>query len=509
MRQKRMNGDEPEATRPLHRSGAAGVLWNALTVGASKLVVLVTTVILARLLDPTDFGLLAIGLVAIGYLDFINDFGVSAAVIQRRDESGRSLDVAYWLNLGLGVLLTAVGILIAPFVADFFNEPRATDILRVLSLSFVIRSFGSIHEAKLRRDLKFSRRVLPELGKGIVKGAVSITMALTGFGVWSLVWGQLAGTAAAAVLYIVVMPWRPALVFDAHIARGILGFGSQITMVGLLGGLNKNVDYLVVGRSLGTRALGIYSLAFRMPQLLIESVVDVTGQVAFPLFARVQSDSRRLREGLRRMLRLTALGVVPLGLGLALISEPFVMLLYGERWEDAIPVMQLLALYMLVQSLTKNCGDVFKAMGRPGILNRLAILKLAVTVPALLAAVRHGIVWVAAAQLAAAFVLTLYRFWLAARVVGAPVRSVAGAVVPACRAGGVMVAVCLPAVLWLDVGPALELAIVVPMGVIAYTAAIFVFDRSLVSEIRDLLPRRTPDRVPQRRVSVARTESSR
>ena len=97
-----MNGDEQEATRSLHRSGASGVLWNALTLGASKLVVLITTVILARLLDPTDFGLLGIGLVAIGYLDFINDFGVSAAVIQRRDDSGRSLDVAYWLNLGLG-----------------------------------------------------------------------------------------------------------------------------------------------------------------------------------------------------------------------------------------------------------------------------------------------------------------------------------------------------------------------------------------------------------------------
>lgn len=466
------------------RASLAGVAWNAATFGLSKLVVLVTTIILARLLEPADFGLLGIGLVVIGYLDFVNDFGVSAAVIQHDGDPDHTADVAFWINLALGVTLAAVGFAVAPFVADFFDEPEATSVVRVLSLSFPITSLGAIHEARLRRELRFGSRVLPEFSKGVAKGAVSITLALLGFGVWSLVWGQLAGAFVAAVGYWIVSAWTPRLRFDGAVTRELLGFGSQMTLVGLLGGLHKNIDYLIVGRALGTRALGLYTMAFRLPQLLIESVVDVTGQVAFPAFARVRRDAARLRSGLRRMLGTVGLVITPLGIGLALTADPFVRIFYGDRWVDAIPVMQLLALYMLVQSLSKTCGDVYKAMGRPGILNRLAIVKLAITVPLLIIAAQDGIVAVAAAQLLSATILTLIRLVLAAHIVGTSFADVVSSFWPALRAGATMTVACLAA--WLvvrDAGSFTALVTVTAVGVVTYAGTVWLFDRDQIRAI--------------------------
>ena len=491
-----------ESAGGLGRASISGVLWNGATFGLSKLVVLVTTIILARLLEPTDFGLLGIGLVVIGYLDFINDFGVSAAVIQHEGDPDETANTAFWLNLALGVSLGLIGFLAAPLLASFFSEPRATLVIRVLSLSFPLTSIGSIHEARLRRDLRFSRRVIPEFLKGVSKGAVSITMALTGFGVWSLVWGQLAGTFVAAVCYWVVYPWVPAFRFQRRVSRELLGFGSQMTLVGLLGGLHKNIDYLIVGRQLGTRLLGLYTMAFRLPQLLIESVVDITGQVAFPAFARVRSDPARLRTGLQRMLGMIGLIIVPLGAGLALIADPFVRVFYGERWVDAIPVMQVLAIYILVQSLSKTCGDVYKAMGRPGILNRLALVKLAVTVPLLIIAVPHGIVAVAFAQLASATVLTVLRLVLAARIVSVSFATVITPFVPAFRAGAVMTVACLLLIAATGgLGSVASLISITVVGAVVYTAAVWTFDRATIAEYRGLLSRSSASSRPKRELA--------
>lgn len=475
----------------LGRTSVHGVMWNFVAFGLSKMVVFVTTVILARVLEPADFGLLSLGLLVIGYLDFVNNFGISAAVIQDDGDPDRTADVAFWLNMVLGVCLTLLGFLAAPFIAEFFREPRAADVIRVLSFTFVLTSIGAIHEARLRKGIRFKSRVGPELSKGVVKGAISITLALLGYGVWSLVWGQLAGALVASMAYWVADRWRPSWYFDWVIAKKLLGFGSHVALVGLLGGLHKNIDYLFIGRQLGTSQLGIYTIAFRMPQLLIESVVDVTGQVAFPAFSRVRSDPERLRGGLRRMLRLIALIIVPLGLGLALIADPFVTLFYGERWNDAIPVMQLLALYMLVHSLSKTCGDVYKAMGRPQILSKLAVVKLVVAVPLLFFAAPYGIVAVAWAQLGSAIVLTAIRLWLAARITGADLRFVLGSFVPALRSGLAMTVTCGIALFALaGASPWLTMLAVTAVGAATYLLFVYLFDRAELTDLADLLKKR-------------------
>jgi PST family polysaccharide transporter len=485
----------------LGRTSARGVLWNGATFATSKLLVLATTVVLARLLIPDDFGLVGIGLLVIGYLDLFNDFGVSAAVVQTREAPERTANVAFWVNMALGSALTVVGLTAAPLVADFFDEPRATAVVQVLSLSLLLTSVGSIHEARLRREMRFRRRLGPELGRAIAKGGTAITLAVLGTGVWSLVWGQLAGELTAAVLYWFAFRWRPAFVLDLAVTRRLLGFGSQIALVGVLGGVLRNADYVVVGRALGTRALGLYTLAFRMPQLLIEGAVTIVGQVAFPAFARVQHDPVRLRSGLIRALRLTALVITPLGLGLAVVADPFIRVVYGERWVPAIEVMQLLAVYMVVQGASRLVGDVYKATGRAGILSKLAVLKLLITLPLLVIFVGGGIRGVALAQVLSATICFVIDLAVVQRVVGVTRNELAIAFLPAARAGVALMAGCLVAAHGLAAaGAGVELGALTVTGAACYLGALAVFDKGALAEVRQLMagPRRRGRRSQRR-----------
>jgi lipopolysaccharide exporter len=475
---------------PLARASASGVMWNGATYALSKGLVLISTIVLARLLVPDDFGLVGIGLLVIAYLEVVNDFGVSAAVIQRRDDHQRTADVAFWTNLVLGGGLTLAGVAAAPAIADFFQEERATPIIQVLSLTFFVSSVGAIHESRLRRELDFRRRVAPELVKGLLKGSVAIALAAAGFGAWSLVWAQMASAVAGSAMYWRALAWRPRRRWDRRIARSLLGFGSQITLVTLLGAVLRNVDYVLVGRWLGTTALGLYTLAFRLPQLLVESVATVVGQVVFPAFSRLQHDPERLRGALLRVLTTTSLLLAPLGVGVALVADPFVRVFYGERWAPAVTTMQLLAIYMVVQSASRNVGDLYKAVGRPAILTRLAVVKVCFTVPALIIAVPHGIVALAATQVGAAAVATTIDFVVVGRRFGVGVRDLVAVYGPAARATGVMTVACIGCMVLLPVGaPATTLAAVVVVGVVSYSGALWCLDRRAARDLIALVRR--------------------
>lgn len=184
----------------LAAKAARGVAWNYLSFGLGKGLVLITTAVLARLLTPEQFGVVGFATIAVSYLSVLKDLGLGAALIQRQDEVEEAADTVFTLNLLLGVLLTLLGLLLAPLAATYFREPLVTPILRVLSFNFVINALGAIHTVRLQRQLDFRRKALPDIGRSLVKGVVSIGMAIAGFGVWSLIVGQLAGSAAGVLL---------------------------------------------------------------------------------------------------------------------------------------------------------------------------------------------------------------------------------------------------------------------------------------------------------------------
>jgi PST family polysaccharide transporter len=486
-----MTGSSTPARGGLSGGAARGAAWNALTFGVSKGLLLMTTIVLARVLEPADFGLLALALVVVLYLDVLGDLGVGPAVIYRRETSeagaGRTAATAVVLAGSTGVLLTVLAVLCAPLVARVFDEPRLTGVVQVIAVSFLLRMLGVVHKSKLAKELQFARSAVPEITGALVKGGVSVGLAVAGAGVYSLAWGQVAGAAVTTCLYWAVSLWRFRPIFDRDVARDLLRFGVPVTLLGGLTAVTATLDQLIIGRQLDAESLGQYAIAYRLPELFVLHFCLLVSGALFPSYAKASDDPERLRRGYRSALRLVSIVTMPVGVGLALTAPDLIPVAFGPQWEPAVPVMQLLALGATLRSLTFNVGDVYKAIGRVGVLNRLAVLYLGLAAPTLWLLASRGIVAVAAGLLALSAVFTVIRFAVASRMMRVPGRAILAELLPAVAATAVMaLAVAGVSALLQDLTSGARLPLLVVAGAITYAAAVAAVSRSTVRQLSGL-----------------------
>ena len=402
----------------LSKQAVQSTVWAYGSFVSGKLLVFVSTIILVRLLLPSEFGLVGYCLIAMQYLDILNGFGVGHALIARREQVEEAANAAIIIGLASGLLLFGVAWVSAPWLAVFFEEDRVTNLFRALAIVIPISAVGAVPSALIQRSLRFKAKFIPDIGRSIAKGAFSIVLAWQGFGVWSLIIGQIAGEVVATIVLFALAGWRPTRKLDRQVTRDVMGFGSHIISIGIAGAIISNLDYLLVGKVLGAAALGFYTFAYRIPELVIRNTNFVIGKVAFPLLAQVQSDAHEMRLAYGTMLRYVALFTIPSGIGLALIAPLFVDSFFPDRWEPATPVMQLISISLAISSIGHLPGIIYKAINRPKILNQLSVIKLVATGGLLWYCIRWGIVGVAAGQVALAVLFVAIDMIVVARVLG-------------------------------------------------------------------------------------------
>jgi len=457
-----------------------GVFWNYLSFASGKFLAFVTTVILARLLAPELFGVVALALLAIQYLDAIGDLGISEALIYQRDDVERAANVAFIISVLSGIGLAALAFFGAPAVAAFYAEPRLTPMLQVLAVTMVITSLGQTQLALLTKELRFRQKMIPDLSRNLVKGVASIALALAGFGAWSLVWGQVLGAFATTVALWAIARWRPRLQWDWAIARRMIHFGWQVVLIQILSVLWSTADYLIIGKLLGRADLAYYQQAFRVTDLLIINFAFVVGKVLFPSYSKVSDDRPRLEQGYLSTIRYMSLITLPFSVGLCVVAPLFVELVFGPRWLPMAPALQLLALRAGLSTLSFNGGHLLKAIGRPDIVNYQVVVKLAILVVTVWLTVPYGFVAVAAGQLGVVLFVVLADFLTVRWVLGFRLGSVWHQIRPALVAAAVM---GLAVVLLLQLIPAgltaVRLAGGVLTGVTAYAGVLWLTDREL------------------------------
>jgi PST family polysaccharide transporter len=473
----------------LARAAIHGVAWQALSFFAGKVLVLVATAILARLLSPTAFGVVALALVFITFADVVTDLGVAQALVFLPSDRRRD-DAALTVCLAVSCVFVAVAMLAAPLVASFFGHPEITPMFRVLSLALLVRATGQVPDALLRKSLRFRPRTIAELGRALLQGGVSVALAVLGYGPWSIIVGYLVGCAVWSVLLWAAVPYRPGRSFwrlRGAAVRPLLQFGAPAAGTALLLCLVFNIDYLIVGRLLGARALAYYTLGFRIPELVIISVFNVISVVAFPLFSRVREDEQRLHGGYLFGLRVQAIYGVAAGVGLAMAAPMIVHVVFGSAWEAAVVPLEALALYAAFRSLGLGPHEAFRGIGRPDLLVRLSLLRFAVVAPALLIGARFGIDGVAWAQAAAALPLALAMQVVAANVLGIRLGQIMKALQPAL---GVAfgVALAMAPVRFLMLGPEpVRLAFAILSGTAGAVVAVALTDRRIVLELKRVI----------------------
>lgn len=404
----------PEPTPPTGRQAA----WNYLVFGLSKSSTLIMTIVAARLLDPADFGLFTLALLVVNLFDYMKDLGVGAALVQSPGKWDRLAPTGLTLSAIFGVIAGAALAVVAPFGAQLVNQPQLTPLIRVLAIGLTISAFSVIPAARLRRDLDFRQRIWPEFVGSAAKAILTIVLAAAGHGVWSLVYGQLVGTILTTILYWVVARTPVRFGFDPQQARNLIRYGTALTGVALLSFAMFNTDYLFIGMRRGDEQLGLYTLAYRLPDLLVLALCNVISEVLFSSLSRLQHARERLSEHFLQVMAVTMALSAPISVALATVAPAVVATLYGPQYAGAAPVLVVLSVYGLLFSVSWHAGDVFKAIGRPSLLLATGTGRLALMVGPVWWAAGHSIVMVALMLVAVELVLLVVNTVLLRRVGG-------------------------------------------------------------------------------------------
>jgi lipopolysaccharide exporter len=484
--------ERPRDTR-IGARALRGAFWAYSSYVGGRLLVLLATAILAHLLDPKDFGLVALALVFMAMLETVKDFGLGQALVaQSQEDVYERADTVFVSTVTLGVALSAIVAAISPLAARFFDEPELTRIMPVLGLTFAIRSLGATHSALAQKEMLFRTRTIADLADVVSRGLTGVALALAGAGAWSLVVGYVVGVAFFVAVMWALIPWRPRIrVVRSHL-RAMLRFGSAITGVDVLSAVLSNADYLFIGRVLGAASLGIYTLAFRLPELAIINIANVAGDVLFPTFVSV--DRRSLAHTYLVSLRYTLILCMPLAVGMALLAGPLVQVAFGDAWGGAVEPMQLITIYAFAVTIDITAGTAYKAMGRADILLKLALPRTVLFVAAVAVVVDQGIVAVAAAHAAVAVLFTVIGLVIASRMMDVSLTQIVRLSVAPAVACLALAAVIVAADGLID--PALAtLLVAVPAGAAAYLAVLWALAPDAIRGLRDKM--RPPETPPE------------
>lgn len=336
---------------------------------------LIVIPVLARILTPEQFGLLAMAMTLVGFLTMFNDLGISAALVRAEKPSTAFWSSAFWLNLGFGLTMTIAAYFAAPWVAIFFGEPQVEELVQVMSCILMLHCIFLVPMAWLQRNYKFRTIALIDLSAIALSSAAAIYLALTGHGVWALAWQQIILYAVKAFAGQVFNRAPIRMTFQWSTIRTVLPFSLGLTGAAFVRFLNQNVDNVLIGRFFGADALGYYSRAYLMMRMPIQTLSRGLNFALYPAFSSIKEDTEKLGRAYVKTVSIMSVIVFPMMTGLALVVVPFVDLLFGPQWGPVAPVLRILAFVGLMQSVASSANEMWKARGRSGVLLRWSIIR--------------------------------------------------------------------------------------------------------------------------------------
>ncbi|WP_273890488.1 lipopolysaccharide biosynthesis protein [Serratia marcescens] len=374
-----------------------GLVSNAKWVAFSQLfkigVQVLNIVVLARLMPPSEYGLMSMALVVTNFALLVRDLGTAAAIIQRKDLQNETINAIFWLNILMGLTIAGIIVIFSPVIAYVFHEPRLIAVLCLLAISFPLASSASAHMALLERDSKFKKVASIEISSSVVAVIVAIIMAYQGFGVYSLVAQILVLSLMSSVQLWLASKWRPSFnnMINTKEIKGLIGFSGNLTLFNFINYFSRNADSMMIGHYMSAAILGAYSLAYRIMLFPLQSMTTVASRALFPILSQHQDNSDKVRATYLNVVYVILLVVFPLMTGLAVLREPFVQLVFGVQWSMTAAILLWLAPTGIIQAVLSTTGSVFMAKGRTDILMRLGILGAILQVGAFIIGVRFDI----------------------------------------------------------------------------------------------------------------------
>lgn len=462
-----------------------GLSWTAGASFAGQIVTWSITIIVMRILSPSDYGLLATASIFVAFLSMMASAGLGPAIIQANEIDNDKLRQLFGLIICLNLALFAGLFVASPYIASFFEEPRLANIIRVLSLQFIVNAFSTIPESLLGRQLKFKIRALVDLGSNVAGGLLTLGLALNDFGVWSLIGGSLLTVVSKAVSLNFALPSVLKPQWSVEAIGSLLAFGGNVTASRLLWFFYSQADMLVASKILGKDAVGSYSVAMHLASLPVQKISGILNQVSFPAFAQIKQDPLAVAGYTLKGVRLLSFFAFPVLWGISATARDIIQLLLGNRWESAVLPLQLLPAIMPLRMISNFLPSAIDAVGRPDISVRNLISACVVLPIGFIIGANWGIMGLCIAWLAGfplVFMGNLVRILPALNI--RAVQFIQATIHPILAAAAMYLSIAGLS-LWLP--PALDawlrLIVLLPVGAVVYVACAWMIDRNGFREV--------------------------
>jgi O-antigen/teichoic acid export membrane protein len=459
-----------------------GVAWKTASAVTLQLSRIVTSVILAHLLLPGDYGLASMALVASMLVFVFADVGLGSALVQREEITEEDRCTVFWTSVGVGAVLTLIGVAASGLVADFFGQTKVGPLFAVFSISFLLTSISATQVALFTREMDFRALELRQIVSYLAGAVVGIATAAAGMGAWAIIFQQLTISLVGTVLLTIFSHWRPRLCYSRASLRRLGRFGGNVFGSRLLFYGNRNADNILIGRFLGSAALGSYAVAYNVMLLPFSQLAGPLQEVLFPAFARMQEDVEQVARLWLRANRVVGAITIPAFLGLAVVAQEFVTTLLGPNWVAAIPVMRILCIVGLLQSLQRMNSSILEARNQTGILLRFSIVAFVASISAFIGGLHWGIVGVAAAYAIVNLFLQPYYAFVTCRTVGTTLHRFAASLSPVAQSAAAMAAAILvlrALLVHAGMSAPLRLIVLIAAGAIVYVPLVLWRDTDL------------------------------
>lgn len=375
----------------LKKSGLKAGVWNFSTTIINQLRNFIVSLVLARLLDPSDFGLIAMATASVGILESFVDIGFGESIIRQKTISQLQLSTVFFINLILGISISIAVFCLAPIIANFLGTPEVSDILKVISLSFIVKGFQGLPSAILKRNLNFKAIFKINFISGILSGIIGIIMALCGFGVWSLVWSQIINWIIGTIFLWIFVKWMPSLQFGLNSIKELWNFGSKLLLSSTIDGLFFNINPIIIGKFFNPIELGLYNRAQSLNILVGRYSYSAFASVLLPTLSKCQDDMSVFKSNLIKIINVVCFTTFLLSGIMICTSESLITFLYGEKWKGAIEFFKIVGFFTITGSLSNVMYYALLSIGRSDLTLRIQMIEKLLLVAAILVGINFGI----------------------------------------------------------------------------------------------------------------------
>lgn len=350
------------------------VKWSFILQFVQKVVMFLSTILLARILTPQDFGLVAMSLTIDVITQMASSMGVNSSVIHFQDNFRDRLNASFWLIITSGFIFSSFQFLIAPLAAQFYGAPLLKDIIQVSAVALFINASVSTHKSILIKNMEFKKVSILEASVNIGRTLLSIILALSGFGVWSFIYPKVVGAVINLISLLSITKWIPSLNPNIKYWKEMFLYGKNVLLSTILDYCINNSGYILIGNYLGSLALGIYTFAYDKSMMVVNNIAYPVQVVAFPAFSKLQDDEKKLKEAFINAIKLIAIVSFPYAIGQIVAGHEYVRVIFGEKWTSSVILFQIILCYAMFRSVSQTVAPILLGIGKPDVLLKCGLV---------------------------------------------------------------------------------------------------------------------------------------